>query len=142
MNTTNNDRDLRKLIKEMPLQKPGSGFSDRVMQAVLAEAANKAPLKTEPILGINFWIITGAFLLLMILFISMSGSGNTGEPSVTAGLLERFPSPGLDGIKEIYNRFWQSLSGIPLTLAVIMASASILIFADRFFSRRTLAAAG
>lgn len=142
MNTIDSDRELRKLMKEMPLQKPGNGFSDRVLQAVMAEAANKAPLKSEPILGKNFWIITGAFLLLMILFISMSGSGITSEPSMTAGLLERFPSPDLTGIKETYNRFWNALSGAPTTLAVIMASASILIFADRFFSRRTMAAAG
>ena len=142
MNTTDNDRELRKLMKEMPLQKPGSGFSDRVMQAVMAEAVKKAPAKDEHILGKNFWMITGAFLLLMIVFIGVSGSGNSTEPAVTAGLWERFPAPDLTGVKEIYNRFWQSLSGAPLTLAAIMTSASILIFADKFFSRRTLAAAG
>lgn len=142
MNTIHNDRELRKLMKEMPLQKPGSGFSDRVMQAVTAEAAKKISIHTEPLLGKNFWIITGAFLVLMALFILMSGTGITNEPSVTAGLLENFPSPELTGIKEIYNRFWQSLSGAPLTLAVIMVSASILILADRFLSRRTIPAIG
>lgn len=141
MNSVENDRELRKLMREMPLQKPGSGFSDRVMQAVMAEAAKKPSIHTEPLLGKNFWIITGAFLVLMALFILMAGTGSNNEPSVTAGVLERFPAPDLTGIKAIYNRFWQSLAGAPVTLVVILASASVLIFADRFLSRRNIPAA-
>ena len=46
MKTTDNDTELKKMIKDIRLESPGPDFSTQVMQAVLAEAREKPVPKT------------------------------------------------------------------------------------------------
>lgn len=136
MDTTDKDRELRKMMKEIRLEKPGAGFSTMVMDAVYAVEARRFAYKTEPVLGRKFWIFVGLFAILAGLFILASGTGISGESEIASGLLERFPVPEFTTLKGGFARFWESLSGLPATLGSIMIAASLLLLADKFFSSK------
>lgn len=135
MKNINDDRELRKLMKGVKLEKPGPGFQSMVMQAVLAEAAHQKARAFEPILGMKFWISVGLFVALAVVMM-LFGGAETGDSTLSAGLLERFPSAPLDEVKGGFTKFWSSLSGLPVTLAIVMAVSSFLILADKFFGSR------
>jgi hypothetical protein len=136
MDTTDKDREFRKIMKEIRLEKPGSGFSSKVMEAIYAEEARRFAYKTEPVLGRNFWIFVGLFAVLAGLLILASGTGVSGDSEIASGLIEKFPAPEFSAIKGGFARFWESMSGLPATLGSIMIAASLLILADKFFSAK------
>jgi hypothetical protein len=136
MNTMNNDKELKKLMKEIRLEKPGAGFSSSVMDAVLAETAINKVYRHETVLGAKFWIFTGLFIALAIIMALMGNSQSATDGSIFSGLIERFPAPELGAAKDGISRISNIFSGLPVTLASIMIASSILILADNFFSTR------
>ncbi|GAP70226.1 hypothetical protein BA6E_12440 [Bacteroidales bacterium 6E] len=136
MKNIDDDRELRKLMKGVKLEKPDSGFESLVMQAVLAEAAHQKARASEPILGMKFWIFVGAFVAIAVVMVLFGGTESGNPSALSSGLLERFPAATLDEVKGGFSRLWSSISGLPVTLAIIMAASSFLILADKYFSSR------
>jgi hypothetical protein len=136
MKTIDNDRELRRLMKEIRLEKPGTGFSASVMDAVLAEAARKTAYRTEPILGKKFWVFVGLFVVLAIVLILFGNGETSTNNEIASGIIEKFPAPDLGNIKGGFSRFWDMVSGLPITIGAIMTATSVLILADKFFSSR------
>ena len=136
MNTMDQDKELKKLMMQMRLEKPDAGFSSRVMDAVFAETALNKVYRHEPVLGAKFWIFTGLFIALAFAVVLMGNPEASGGGSVFSGLLERFPAPEMGIAKEGISRFSNFFSGWPVTLASIMVAASLLILADKFFNAR------
>ena len=134
MKTINNDREFKKLMKGISLDKPSSGFSSMVMEAVYAEASLSK--KAEPLLGMKFWIFVALFALLAILLIIVSGSGVHSESEITGRLLERFPIPAIPEAKGGFSRIMDSITGFPVTVGAIMIAASLLILADKVFGQK------
>lgn len=136
MKTIDNDKELRRLMKEVKLEKPRTGFSASVMDAVLAEAAKKTAYRTEPILGKKFWVFVGLFVALAAVLM-LFGKGETSSSNeIASGIIEKFPAPDLENIKSGYSRFWDIVSGLPITIGAIMVATSALILADKFFSNK------
>lgn len=134
MNTIDNDREFRKLMKEIRIDKPSAGFSARVMDAVYTEVS--LSYRTEPVLGRKFWIFVALFALLAIVLIIVSGSGVNSESEFAGRLLERFPLLDITGTKGGFSKLMDSLSGLPATLGAIMIAASLLILADKLFGQK------
>ncbi len=136
MNATDNDRELQRLMKGIDLEKPGAGFSTRVMDAVLAEAAKKQAYRTEPILGLKFWIFVGLFIALAAALFLLGGSESTSSVELNPGILEKFPAPDLTPVKSGLSNLWKAVSGLPITLAAITTATTLLILADKYFSSK------
>jgi len=136
MNTIENDRELRKLMKEIGLEKPGAGFSTRVMDAIIAESAKKSVYRNEPVLSRNFWIFVGLFVGLAIVLILLGTSGASSSAEINQGIIERFPAPDLSEVKGGITKFMETISGLPITIAAIMIGTTILILADKFLSSK------
>lgn len=136
MKTIDNDRELRSLMKEFKLEKPSAGFSTSVMDAVLAEAAKKTAYRTEPILGKKFWVFVGMFVVLGIVLILFGNGETSTNNEIASGIIEKFPAPDLGNIKSGYSRFWDIVSGLPITIGAIMIATSILILADKFLGSK------
>jgi len=136
MKTIDNDKELRRIMKEIKLEKPGAGFSSVVMNAVMAEAAKKSAYRTEPVLGIKFWIFVGLFVALAIVLMLFGNSEPSAGKAIASELMEKFPATDLSPVKNGVARFWVTLSGLPATLAAIMIATSALILADKYFSAR------
>ncbi len=136
MKTTDNDTELRRIMKEIRLEKPEAGFSSRVMDAVIAEAAKKSAYRTEPVLGAKFWIFVALFIALAIVLMLLGNNEPSAGKEIASGLIEKFPAADLSSVKSGIARFRDILSGLPVTLAAIMIATSALILADKYFSTR------
>lgn len=136
MKTIDNDKELRRLVKEIRLEKPGAGFSSSVMGYVLAEAAKKTAYRTEPILGKNFWFFVGMFVVLAIVLILLGKGETSNNNEIASEIIEKFPAPGLGNIKGGFSRFLDMVSGLPITIGAIMTATSVLILADKFLISR------
>jgi hypothetical protein len=134
MKTIDNDRELRKLMKGISLDKPSYDFSSKVMEAVYAEAARRAAYKSEPFLGTKFWIFVALFTLLAVALILISGSDYSANSTITEGLIEKFPGTDLSQVKGGFSRFWDMVSGFPITIGAILVASSLLILIDKIFS--------
>ena len=130
MKTIDNDRELRRLMKEVKLEKPGAEFSASVMDAVLAEAAKKTAYRTEPILGKKFWIFVGLFVALAAFLMLFSNGESSTSNEIASGIIQKFPAPDIENIKSGYSRFWDIVSGLPITIGAIMLATSALILAE------------
>lgn len=136
MKTIDNDSELRRLMKEIRLEKPGTGFSSSVMNAVIAEAAKKSAYRTEPVLGKNFWLFVGLFVALAIILVLLGNNEPAASNEIASGIFEKFPAPDLGNIKNGYTRFWEMVSGLPITIGAILIATSLLILADKYFSTK------
>ena len=136
MKTTYNDTELRRIMKEIRLEKPGAGFSSRVMDAVIAETAKKSAYRTEPVLGTKFWIFVALFVALAIVLMLLGNNEPSAGIEIASGLIEKFPATDISAVKSGIARFLDTLSGLPVTLAAIMIATSALILADKYFGTR------
>jgi len=136
MKTTDNDKELRRMMKEIRLEKPGAGFSSRVMDAVIAEAAKKSAYRTEPVLGAKFWIFVALFVALAIILMLLGNGEPSAGKEMASELMEKFPATDLSTFKNGVTRFLVTLSGLPVTLSAIMIATSALILADKYFGAR------
>jgi hypothetical protein len=131
-----NDILLKRLMKEVTLEKPSNEFSSKVMDIVITEASKKAVRENEAILGPKFWIFTGSFVLLALVFTLLGGSESGLESELSTRVLESFSAPDLMSIKKSYSQLLDVISGIPATLGAIMLATTALIFTDKIFSIR------
>lgn len=136
MKNFDDDKELRKLIKGVKLEKPDSGFQSVVMQEVMEEASRQKARVNEPILDAKFWIFVSLFVGLGLIMMLLGGVESGNSSTLSSGLLERFTATPLEEVKGGFSKLWTSLSGLPVTLAIVMAVSSFLILADKFFSSR------
>jgi hypothetical protein len=131
MKTLDNDKELRKLLKEIQLESPSKDFTLKVMDRVWEEKAamvKTEQVKSERILGRGFWIIIALFVLLFLAVILFSNQG-TAESGQLSKLVE-----GLDSssVSAQYKSVFSNLGSLPLSIGGILLASSLLVFIDRF----------
>jgi len=126
------DIKLKALLQEMKLESPDPDFTVRVMNKVFEENIAFEKLKSERILGKGFWVILFLFVILFILYLTMSGTGAQPESQINT-ILPEINSEVSTG----YQSFLDKMGNIPLSIAGILAGSSLLLFIDRFISSNT-----
>jgi hypothetical protein len=136
MNTSENDKKLKKIIKGIRLESPGSDFSSKVMEAILAETQKKPGFGTEPFLGKRFWILVTLFIglaaIFMLFYKSEPGNGSFQQ------LFSTLPSPDWSPIKNLFSSSIGKAGSLSWTVIAVMLGASGLIFADKLFAGKQL----
>jgi hypothetical protein len=136
MNTSENDKKLKKMIKGIRLESPGPDFSSKVMESVLAEKEKKPGLGTEPFLGKKFWILVTLFIGLATVFI-LFYKADSGTGSVQQ-LFSTLPSPDWSPVKNLFSNAIGKTGSLSWTLIVVALGASGLIFADKLLTGKHL----
>ena len=123
------DIKLNALLHELQLEKPGPNFSARVMNKIFEENPAFDQLKSQPILGKGFWIISALFVCLLVVMFMVSGTGTqTGSP--INNLLPEISS----GVSTGFKSFFEKIGMVPLSIAGILIASSVLLFIDRLIS--------
>ncbi|HCE57406.1 MAG TPA: hypothetical protein DER09_06260 [Prolixibacteraceae bacterium] len=131
MKTLDNDKELRKLLKEIQLESPSKDFTLKVMDRVWEEKAavvKTGQVKSERILGRGFWIIIALFVLLFLAVVLFSNLG-TAESGQLSKLAEGF---GTSSASERYQSVFSNLGSLPLSIGGILLASSLLVFIDKF----------
>jgi ABC-type phosphate transport system permease subunit len=131
MKTTDNDIELRNLIKEIKLDSPGNDFTSKVMNRVFEEQPVVEIIKNEKLLGKGFWII---LLLFVALIAAMFISSTTGVQA-DGQLSKLIDGAGNGTLSQGYQSFFSNLGSLPLSIGGILLATSVLLFADRFLSQ-------
>lgn len=132
MKTQDNDKELRKLLKEIQLDSPSNDFTMKVMNRVYEEKSAQSRvevIKNERILGKGFWIILVLFIGLFVAVYFTSGNGGQ-EAGQLSKLMQGLQN---EGVSESYKSFFSNLSSLPLSIGGILLAATLLIFIDRLF---------
>jgi hypothetical protein len=136
MKTSENEKKLKKMIKEIRLESPGPDFSFKVMESILAETQKKPGLGTEPFLGKKFWILVTLFIGLATVFI-LFYKADPGTGSVQQ-LFSTLPSPDWSPVKNLFSNAIGKTGSLSWTLIVVALGASGLVFADKLFAGKHL----
>lgn len=126
------DKKLKELLKYAKPESPGSDFSARVMNRVFEEKAALEQVKSEPVLGRGFWIILALFAGLMAIVAFLSGSGASAESS-----LNLLQNVNTEAVKTGYQSVFDKLGTVPLSIAGIFLASSLLLFLEKFLSKRS-----
>ncbi len=125
------DIKLKILLQEMKLESPGSKFTSKVMDKILAEDLALEKIKSERILGKGFWIILILFVALLAAMLIMQNTALTSETQ-----LDQF-FKSLSGASSGYQSVFAKLGTVPLSVAGILIASTVLLFIDRFISSNT-----
>jgi hypothetical protein len=142
MRTSEDDTQLRQLIKNLELDKPDKGFADRVMDSILAESTAKTRVKSNRILDKKFWIFAASFVLVALFVMLISGTENPGQDSLLTVFFDKLPATDFSLTEVEFSRFRMLLKGIPATIAAVMTAASALILTDKFLGNKRSLHAG
>jgi len=126
------DKKLRELLQYAKLESPGSNFSARVMNRVFEEQAALEQVKSESVLGRGFWIILALFAGLMGIVAFLSASGTSAE-----GSLNLLQNVNTEAVKTGYQSVFDKLGAVPLSIAGILLASSMLLFLEKFLSKRS-----
>lgn len=132
MKTQIEDNELKILIESIKLESPGEEFTVRVMNSIFEEQAVFEQVKREPVLRKGFWIILILFAGLFVAVAILSGS----SPATDSGfsLLQKINTGALT---EGYQSFFTGLDMVPLSIAGMMLAMSLLLFFEKFLSKRS-----
>jgi hypothetical protein len=136
MKTSENDNELKKMIKEIRLESPGPDFSLKVMKSILAETQKKPVLAAEPFLGKKFWILVTLFIGLAAVFM-LFYKADPGTGSVQQ-LFSNLPSPDWSPLENLFSSSIGKAGSLSWTLIAVMLGASGLIIADKLFAGKHL----
>lgn len=131
MKTPDNDKELRKLLKEIQLESPSKEFTLKVMDRVWEEKtalAKSETVKSEKILGRGFWIILGLFVLLFLAVVLFANQ----EPTESGQISKFFEGIGNSSISKQYQSVFSNFGSLPLSIGGILLASSLLIFIDKF----------
>lgn len=131
MKTPDNDKELKKLLKEIQLESPSKEFTLKVMDRVWEEKtalAKSETVKSEKILGRGFWIILGLFVLLFLAVALFANQGTTESGQIS----KFFEGIGNSSISKQYQSVFSNLGSLPLSIGGILLASSFLIFIDKF----------
>jgi hypothetical protein len=135
MITIENDKELKKWMKDIRLESPGPEFSSKVMEAILTETEKKLSFVAEPVLGKKFWILVILFVALIVFFILFPGEKTASHTGLIQQLFSGIPKPDWNPINHLISEFATKTGSLTWTLAAVMLGASILIIADNIFPR-------
>ena len=128
MKTTEEDRELQKLIQGIQLDSPGKDFTTLVMNRVFEEKAEIEKIKRETIFGKGFWIILTLFVVLMLAVVVFSVSGT----EINSQLSKIFNTSPEGQITQGYRSFFSNLGTLPLSISGILFATSVLLLLDKF----------
>lgn len=131
MKTQEMDKELKKLIQEIKLEKPGNDFTTNVMNHVFAENAALERVKKDSVFGKGFWIILFLFVLLLITVVVSSIGGIELENE----LLTLFGNTQQNQLSNGYQSFYNTIGTLPLSIGGILFATSILLFFDKYLHR-------
>jgi uncharacterized membrane protein YqhA len=130
MKTLDNDKELRKLLKEIQLESPSKDFTLKVMDRVWEEKAavvKSEQLKSERILGRGFWVIIALFVLLFLAVVLFSNQG-----TASGQLSKLVEGLGTSSASARYQSVFSNLGSLPLRIGGILLASTLLVFIDRF----------
>jgi len=126
------DKKLKELLRYAKLESPGRNFSARVMDRVFEEKAALEQVKSDPVLGRGFWIILALFAGLIAAVAILSGSGASAE-----GSLNLLQNVNTEAVKTGYQSVFEKLGAVPLSIAGILLASSLLLFFEKFVSKKS-----
>ncbi|MBN1820323.1 MAG: hypothetical protein JXR31_04170 [Prolixibacteraceae bacterium] len=132
MKEINNDMELKKLVKETRLEKPGNDFTLKVMNRIFDEETAKILNKGIKVLGKNFWVFVLLFVALGITMIILSATGVISGDSSTL-----LPEASKTITRE-YQTIFEKIGKVPLSIGAILTASSILLLIERFMSKKNL----
>lgn len=126
------DKKLKELLKYAKLESPGNDFSARVMNRVFEENTAMEQVRSEPLLGRGFWIILALFvgLLVTVAFLSVTGTSVEGSLDLLKGV-------NTEGVKTGYQSVFEKIDAVPMSIAGILLASSLLLFLEKFLSKRS-----
>ena len=127
-----NDKELKKLVKETRLEKPGNDFTLKVMNRIFDEETAKILNRGIKVLGKSFWIFVLLFVLLGILMIVLS---TTGVISVDS---QSFFPQASENLTREYESFFDKIGRVPLSIGAILTASSLLILIERYMTKKNL----
>ncbi|MBK7970742.1 MAG: hypothetical protein KBH11_05030 [Bacteroidia bacterium] len=125
--TNNNQDPLRNIISANMLEKPSANFTDDIMSK-LGIAAQQ--VKYEPVISKNGWYFI-SFLVIGILYLVVSGSGNVPEIPVA----QQIDNTLHEGIRTMSNLFESSAL---MLISLAMCSVFILVYLDSIYRQNKL----
>ncbi len=131
MKTQEMDNELKKLIQEIKLDKPGNDFTTSVMNRVFEEKAALEKVKGDSVFGKGFWIILILFILLLTAVVVFSIEGI----EISTELPKLFGNAPAGQLQQGYQSFFTNLGGLPLSIGGILFATSLLLFFDKFLHR-------
>jgi len=84
------------------------------------------------VLGRGFWIILALFAGLMGIVAFLSASGTSAE-----GSLNLLQNVNTEAVKTGYQSVFDKLGAVPLSIAGILLASSMLLFLEKFLSKRS-----
>ena len=130
MKTFEEDKELRKLLKIIKLDKPAPEFTNQVMTRVFQGKVLIEQVKAEPVFGKGFWIIVALFGILMAAMVFVSTGNFSSEPTSI------LPDISSREFMSDYRSFFSNLANLPASIAGISVAFSLLIFLERFLSAK------
>jgi len=121
------DKELRKLLKEVSLESPEEGFSSGVMSRIFEEKPVLYTEKQDPVLGLSFWIIIGLFAAIILGVVVFSGTVSAVSDQATSILQGAHTRNLIEG----YRAFFDKLGGLPQSVAVIFMATSLLVLLEK-----------
>lgn len=132
MNTFEEDKKLKQLLKSVKLESPDIDFTTRVMNRVFAEQPALEQVKSSPVFGKGFWIILALFVALLTAVVLFAGNGSA--PEQTPALLQQVNT---EAMLTGYRAFFAKLGSLPAGFAGIFMGASLLILLEKFLGSRS-----
>lgn len=126
------DKKLKELLKYAKLESPANDFSARVMNRIFEEKAALEQVKSEPVLGRGFWVILALFAGLFVSVAVLSGNGAPAGES-----LNLLQGVNTEAVKTGYQSVFDKLGAVPLSIAGILLASSLLLFLEKFLSKRS-----
>lgn len=123
------DIKLKALLQNMELDKPASDFSARVMNAVFAGDSAFDKIKSQRILGKGFWIILILFVSILVIILVGSNAGFQSDGQISL-LFSSFDNGVSDNCKSVFSK----IGNLPISIAIILAASSLLLFVERIIN--------
>ena len=131
MNRFDEDNELRRLIKSIKPESPGTDFSSKVMKRVYDEQEEIEKSKSESIFGSWFWIILAAFasLFVIVFLVPENATGESASPDIITELTG-------NAMSNFYSFIYKTFDFVSPSVAAILIASSLLIIIERLLSSR------
>jgi len=126
------DKKLKELLQYAKLESPNNDFSARVMNRIFEEKGALEQVKKLPVLGKSFWVILALFVGLIVIFAALSGSGVS-----TGNSLYLLQNVNTEVVKTGYQSVFDKIGTVPVSISGILMASSLLLFLDKFLSKRS-----
>jgi hypothetical protein len=125
----NDDTKLKGLIKDIRLEKPSANFTTNVMNRVFELKTATVQSIRVHILDWKFWVLVGLFVVFAGVMVYLSQSGVSAGNSI-------IPDDAAGKVGEQYRSALHLFDQVPLSIAAILTASSLLIFLERYLTRK------